>query len=117
MSLDVYLQFEIDTGGPNSPKSFSVYEANYTHNCNVMAEEAGIYRYVWRPDECGDVKQAGDLIEPLRRGIKLMEDEPQRFIALNPKNGWGSYETFLPWLRRYLEACVDYPKATIRACR
>jgi len=116
MSLDVYLQFEVDTGGPE-PKTFTVFEANYTHNCGKMASEAGIYEYVWRPEECEDVKVAGDIIEPLRRGIKFMEDEPQRFIALNPDNGWGSYETFLPWLRSYLEACIENPKATIYASR
>lgn len=116
MSLDVYLQFEIDTGG-REKEIWSAYEANYTHNCNVMAEEAGIYNHVWRPEECEDVKTAGDLIEPLRQGIKLMEDDPQRFIALNPSNGWGSYDTFLPWLRRYLQACIKYPKATIYASR
>jgi hypothetical protein len=116
MSLDVYLQFEVDTGGPEL-RTFTVFEANYTHNCNTMASEAGIYEYVWRPEECQDVKTAKDLIEPLRRGIKLMEDDPKRFIALNPKNGWGSYDTFLPWLRNYLQACIENPKATIYACR
>lgn len=106
----------MDTGGPE-PKTFTVFEANYTHNCGKMAKEAGIYEYVWRPEECADVKTAGDIIELLRRGIKLMEDEPKRFIALNPENGWGSYETFLPWLREYLAACIENPKATIYASR
>jgi hypothetical protein len=117
MSLDVSLYFEIDTGGPSSSKSVTVYEANYTHNCGAMAVEAGLYQYVWRPDECDDIKTAADLIEPLRRGIKMMEDEPATFIAMNPKNGWGKYETFVPWLRRYLEACVEYPKAKIEVSR
>lgn len=115
MSLDISLFFEVDTGA--KPKLFYVFEANYTHNCGEMAKEAGIYRYVWRPEECEDVKTAGDLIEPLRQGIKLMEDDPARFIALNPKNSWGSYESFLPWLRKYLTACIENPKATINACR
>jgi hypothetical protein len=115
MSLDVYLQFEVDTG--TEIRAFTAYEANYTHNCGKMAEEAGVYRYVWRPEECDDVKTAADLIEPLRRGIRLMENDPQRFIALNPSNGWGSYDTFLPWLQRYLEACIKNPKAKIYACR
>lgn len=116
MSLDVCLSVVCDTSGPE-PKVFNVYEANYTHNCNVMAAEAGIYGYVWRPEECKDVKTAGDLIEPLRAAIKEMEDDPDRFIALNPKNGWGSYETFLPWLRRYLEACIENPSAKVSADR
>ena len=116
MSLDIDLYFEVDTGEPE-PRTFSVFEANYTHNCAKMAEEAGLYKYVWRPEECDDVETAGDLIEPLRAGIKLMEDDPERFIALNPSNGWGSYDTFLPWLRTYLKACIQTPKAKIYACR
>lgn len=116
MSLDVSLYMMVDSGGPE-PTTVTFYEANCTHNCNVMAEEAGIYMHVWRPDELDEVKTAGDLIEPLRAGIKLMEDEPQRFIALNPPNGWGSYETFLPWLRRYLEACIAHPKASVATWR
>ncbi len=115
MSLDVDLEFEVDTG--NGTKVFSVFEANYTHNCNTMASAAGLYQYVWRPEECEDVKCAGDLVEPLRRGIKYMEDNPEKFQALNPSNGWGNYDTFLPCLRKYLEACVKYPKAIVNACR
>lgn len=116
MSLDVYLEFEIDTGGPEL-RTFCVFEANYTHNCSRMAQEAGIYHHVWRPEQLEGVKVAGDIIEPLRSGIKAMEDDPKRFIALNPPNGWGSYDTFLPWLREYLRACIENPKATIRVSR
>lgn len=116
MSLDVYLQFEIDTGGPGPEHIVTVFDANYTHNCGLMAKESGVYGVVWRPEENG-VESAADLIEPLRQGIAAMEDDPKRFIALNPANGWGSYETFLPWLREYLEACVRFPKAKVVACR
>ena len=28
-----------------------VYSANITHNLNTMADEAGIYKHLWRPDE------------------------------------------------------------------
>jgi hypothetical protein len=115
MSLDIDLYFEVDTG--TKIERFVVYDTNYTHNCANMAEEAGLYDCVWRPEECEGITVAGDLIEPLRNGIKLMEDEPERFIALNPENGWGSYDTFLPWLRKYLVACVENPKAKIYASR
>ena len=116
MSLDVYLEFEVDAGGPE-PRVFCVYEANYTHNCGAMAREAGVYKYVWRPEECEGVQCAGDIIEPLCKGIELMETDPDRFIALNPQNGWGSYDTFVPWLQKYLEACIENPKAKIRVSR
>jgi hypothetical protein len=116
MSLDLYLQVSADVGGAE-PYVCTLWKANYTHNCNVMAEAAGIYKHVWRPEELPEIKTAGDLIEPLRAGILRMKGDPQKFIALNPANGWGSYKTFLPWLQEYLEACMAYPKATISASR
>lgn len=115
MSLDVTLYLDVDAGGAE-PKRCRLFEANYTHNCNRMADEAGIYGYVWRPDE-NNVETASDLIEPLRSGIEKMKEYPEKFIALNPENGWGSYDTFLPWLERYLDACMEYPKALVHACR
>jgi hypothetical protein len=46
-----------------------------------------------------------------------MKADPNRFISLNPPNGWGSYDTFLPWLETYLAACEEHPDATVRASR
>lgn len=93
-----------------------VFSDNYTHNCGKMADAAGIYYHLWRPEEIG-IHKASQLIGPLTEGIKRMEANPDAFIALNPANGWGSYDTFLPWVRRYLEACREYPDATVRASR
>ena len=115
MSLDIELYVEVDTGGDELHR-VTLFEENYTHNCNVMAKEATIYEYVWRPEECG-VKVAADLIDPLRDGIRFMEIEPERFRKLNPANGWGSYATFLPWLKKYLAACMEHPKANVWVSR
>ncbi len=92
------------------------YSANVTHNLGRMAEEAGIYKHLWRPDEIG-VTKARQLIEPLSIGLALMKQEPQRFIALNPSNNWGSYDGFIPWIERYLEACCRYPEAEVSVSR
>lgn len=107
MSLDVWLEESVVT---------EVFSANYTHNCASMAEAAGIYKHVWRPEELG-ITKASELIEPLRAAIVVMRADPQRFIDLNPENGWGSYDTFLPWLERYLAACVERPSANVRVSR
>lgn len=112
MGLDIDLIFEVDTG--NGIEEFCVFEDNYTHNCAKMAKEANIYMEVWQPEEIG-LKVARDLIEPLSRGIALMREDPSRFIKLDPPNGWGSYDTFLPWLENYLAACKKYPAAKIKA--
>lgn len=107
MSLDVYL---------TAVRTTTVFEANYTHNVTKMAAAAGIYEAVWRPEEKG-YTMAGHLIIPLREGIAKMEADPAKFIALNPENGWGSYETFLPWLKEYLAACEENMDAKIGVSR
>lgn len=112
MSLDIELYVDVDTGG-TTPERLVLFEANYTHNAGKMAAEAGIYKIVWHPEELPEISCAGDIIEPLSRGMELMASEPARFIALQPANGWGSYATFLPWLRKYLKACKKHPKASI----
>ena len=103
MSLDVYLEK-------------AVYTSNITHNLNKMAEEAGIYEALWRPDEIG-LCNAEELIQPLSAGLNLMLKEPDRFKKLNPENGWGSYEVFVAFVSEYLAACIDNPEARVRACR
>lgn len=93
-----------------------VFHANITHNLNTMAEEAGIYQHLWRPEEIG-ITKARQLIEPLTIGLALMKRDPERFIALNPPNGWGSYEDFVPWIWRYIDACCEYPDAEVSVSR
>ena len=107
MSLDVYLhQPACDKCGQRASGGYS---ANITHNLNRMAEEAGIYQHLWRPEEVA-ITHARQLIEPLRAGIALMKADPERFIAFEPANGWGRYIHFVPWLERYLAACEMYSR-------
>lgn len=91
----------------------TVFDANITHNLGSMAEEAGIYKHCWNPEEIG-ITEARQLIEPLEKAIAMMKADPKRFEAFNSPNGWGLYEHFVPWLEQYLEACKQYPDATIR---
>lgn len=100
----------------NRDETDVVFDANVTHNLAGMAEEAGIYKHLWRPEEMG-VTKAGDLVEPLARAIRLMKDDPKRFRAHNPENGWGDYGGFVPWLEKYLVACATYPDADVRVSR
>lgn len=125
MSLDITLVSPIEArqcvcaccgNEHTSHRAEEAFRCNITHNLGRMAQEAGIYEIVWRPEEIG-VATASQIIEPLRAGIKLMEDEPERFRALNASNGWGTYDQFLPWLRDYLAACIENPDATIEASR
>ena len=106
MSLDVYLM--VDDG--------YVFDLNITHNLNTMAEAAGIYLHLWRPEEIGLTK-ASELIEPLRDGLKTLTDSPSRFDEYRPENGWGSYAGLVEFVARYIEACRKYPDADIRVSR
>lgn len=94
----------------------TVYEQNITHNLGKMASEAGIYTYLWRPDEIG-VKQAKELIGPLKHGLALLRAEPDRFKEHNPSNGWGDYDGLVRFVAEYLSACESYPEATVSVSR
>lgn len=107
MSLDVYLTDADDN---------EAYSANITHNLNKMASEAGIYECLWRPDEHG-ITHARQIIEPLTAGLALMATEKARFEAFNPPNLWGTWENFVLWCARYLQACRDNPDALVRVSR
>lgn len=118
MSLDIYLGTpdRCPGCGHDLGESFAIHSQNITHNLGRMAEEAGLYGPLWRPEENAIVR-AADLIAPLEKGIAAMRLDPPRFEALNSKNGWGLYENFLPWLERLLEACRDRPDSFVRASR
>lgn len=107
MSLDVYLE---------AVRVTTIYERNITHNLNSMAEEAGIYKHLWRPEEIG-ITEAKQLIDPLRAGLKRLTDDPERFKKLNPENGWGDYDGLVDFVTEYLAACEKNPDAEVRVSR
>lgn len=107
MSLDVSLYVTQPT---------EVYTDNITHNMIGMAEEAGLYMPLWRPEKIG-MSIAEDLIEPLRAGLDLLRANPARFEKYNALNGWGTYVNFVRFVENYLAACEAYPKARIEVSR
>lgn len=106
MSLDIDL---IIDGG-------CVWSGNITHNVNDMAEVVGAYHYLWRPENVGVVK-AADNIENLRRSLGMMYLNYERLKAMNPDNGWGDIDGLIELTKSYLDACIEYPKATIEISR
>lgn len=107
MSLDVYL---------TAVRPTPVYDANITHNLGGMADEAGVYQHLWRPEEIG-ITKAAQLIEPLRGAVAAMKADPERFKKHNAPNGWGRYEHFVPFVEAYLAACIEHPDADVRVSR
>lgn len=93
-----------------------VYHANITHNLGAMAQAAGLYDVLWRPDEAGWIL-ARELIAPLQAGIETLEAQPDTFTPYEPANGWGTYGTLLAFSKRYLAACQRWPEATVVVSR
>lgn len=111
MSLDVYLN-TTDIDG----NDMGVYDANITHNLGKMAQEAGIYKALWRPEEEG-WKTAKDITPILEKGLADLKKRPDLYKKFNAENGWGLYEHFVPFVEEYLEACKKYPSAIIEVSR
>lgn len=107
MSLDVSLTVMRPT---------EVFEYNITHNLTKMADEAGIYKALWRPEEIG-ITHARQLIEPLREGLALLVRDPERFKVYDSPNGWGTYDTLVKFVRAYVQACEEYPDAEVSVSR
>lgn len=107
MSLDVTLI---------APRPTEVYWRNITHNLNKMAQEAGIYQHLWRPEEL-NITVAKDLIDPLTEGLARLEDKPEHYRKFDAPNGWGTYDNFVDFVRDYLKACQENPDATIEVSR
>lgn len=97
-------------------KDDEVYSANITHNLTEMADAAGIYKACWHPDEIG-VTRARQLIPLLEAGLAKLVADPKHYSKFDAPNGWGTYEHFVPWVARYLEACRAHPEAEVRVSR
>lgn len=115
MSLDFNL---MRTGKYDDGESFEteVFWANITHNLNRMADAAGIYDALWRPDENG-FERAKDIIPILEKGLFELKDNPEVYEKYNAENGWGLYKNFVPWVQKVLDACKEYPEAVISVSR
>lgn len=110
MSLDLWL--EIDTGGPE-PAVVGDDNLNYTHNVNPMWREL----FGQSLGDFLDNRQAIVAQSELLAAYHTMEDNPGRFIPLNPPNGWGDYDSAMNFLQRVIDNGADHPLAVWRASR
>jgi len=108
-----------------------LYGANITHNLYLMAEQAGIYKALWRPYQLHkdyvhteDYKIemafedsvtifASDLIEIIEQGLDLLKNRPDYFSKFDSPNGWGTYVHFVPFVEKYLAALKQYPNSIV----
>lgn len=93
-----------------------VFSWNCTHNLARMADKAGLYLALWKPEEL-DYRVAHDLIDPLRNGLARLKGNREHYEQYNPDNGWGSYDALVEFVQEYLTACRKHPTATIEVSR
>ena len=83
---------------------------------NVMAEAVNLYFPLWRPEEAGIVN-AWQLIPLLKKGLEELRSDPERFKKLEPKNKYGTYDGFVSFVEKYLNACMEHPEYEVEADR
>lgn len=105
MSWDIWLTTELDGHDIEVGESF-----NYTHNCNGMIRDTGFDE--WPSEVDGWV--SGDLARQLDLAIRKLEEDPKKYRAMNPSNGWGDYDSLLRVLRQVRDQCRTYPSAKVR---
>lgn len=104
MSLDLYLE---EMGWHD------VWGANITHNVSPMWREAGVYDALYNSEG----KACGDVLPILLAGHEKMCSDREKYEALNPSNGWGSYEAAIEFLRKTIDACCQHPSARFRVSK
>lgn len=104
MSWDIWLKTELDG------HEVSVWGGrNYTHNCNRMIRDAGLPEWPYSVEGW----RAGELYERLDEVIANLVANPKKYQAMDPPNGWGSYDTLIPAIREVRDQCQKYPSAIV----
>jgi hypothetical protein len=93
-----------------------VFEHKITHNLRKLAEAAGIYRHLWRPEEI-DISHARQLVESLSEGLQRLKADPETYRRHSPPNGWRDYDGLVAFVEAYLAACREHPEAKVRVWR
>lgn len=104
MSYDVYLSHTL------GEKTYRIIEVgNMTSNIKPMLDLAfGVEDWKFINGMLGK-----DALPSIRAALSMMEVDKPKFEVLNPKNGWGSYESCFVFLKQILEACKENPDLTI----
>lgn len=92
------------------------FSQNITHNLGRMADAAGIYKVLWRPEEIG-ITKAHQCIHLLSQGLIELVTHRKEYEKYNSPNGWGMYGHFVPFVSAVLTACADYPNASVSTDR
>lgn len=83
-----------------------------THNVSPMWREAGCYDILYNPPVGTKGK---NLLPILEKAIDDMNAYPEKYMALNPVNGWGSYDSALEFLQNLHRIARQHPRAKVRS--
>jgi hypothetical protein len=86
-----------------------VPDINYTHNTNRMIRQAGFTEW---PDVDG--MPCPEFCRKLSNTLTNLQADPDRWRAMNPPNGWGSYDSLVPVLESILANFGRFPSGTVR---
>lgn len=111
MSLDLWLSSPVCHACDRFDNSQSL---NYTYNCSPMWHE--IY-----PDDKGMIMVDGmtgeESLPKLRHAMNEFEKNPDKFISMNPPNGWGSFESFKGYIYSLIREAKEHPTWVWESCR
>lgn len=83
------------------------WDRNLTYNLSSMMQEGGLILIDL------DGEKAGAWIATLQTLYKAMLEEPDRFKAHNPPNGWGDYDGLLDFVRDFASAAEAHPDGIV----
>jgi hypothetical protein len=111
MSLDLYMEVnKCKTCG----HSQDIVEFNCTYNCAPMWRAIFPEHDRMIPIEGLTGKEARPM---LWKAKAALEKDPEKFKALNPENGFGSYESFKSFIDDLICASLKFHKYTWEAWR
>lgn len=110
MSWD--FQLVVDVGG-EYPEVLREYDnINYTYNVSPMFYD--IDTFGKEGIRILDGMRCRDARPLISKSWQAMMENPKKYKAMNPENGWGNYDGALKLLEKLTLWCINAPEATIR---
>lgn len=102
MSWNIYIR---------AKREVNIFETNITYNLADM-----YYRCIDKDKglQLFDNMSCKEALPILQKAIEDLIDNKEEYEKLNPKNGWGSYESLLITFIDMRKCCIDNPDGIIK---
>lgn len=104
MSYDVWLEIEPAPGRFETHLSLGNITSNVSRMWSLASPETDGLREI-------DGKRCSEFAHRLKAGVDDMRAHPEKYLPLNPENGWGDYEAALEYLSNIADAAYAHPMA------